>query len=230
MSTLSGEAMLLRLFWYISARMANGVLARLAVEARTEILVFGWRLGLWTPPDRRMLDEVILPHYAGRAGFERLLFVGVRKYNTGNRALFRDRAYATIDSNPASAVHGGSPHVVDGIENVAAHFEPASLDAVIFNGVIGHGLADRDRIDRAFAGCFEVLRPGGELVVGVNEDAPGYPGIDVPARTAFEPVIFELLGTNRHVVTTPLRERTHTFHFLRRPSSCFREDHTQGRP
>jgi SAM-dependent methyltransferase len=185
--------------------MAN----RLAVEVRTEILVLGWRLGLWTPPDRRMLDSVILPHYAGR----RVLFVGVRKYNAKNV-----RSYATIDPDPKSAAWGGSPHVVDGIENVAKHFEPASFDVVIFNGVIGHGLSDRDRIDRAFAGCFDVLRPGGELVVGVNEDAPDFPGIDVPARGKFEPFVFEPLGTDRHVVTTPLRERTHTFHFLRRPA------------
>jgi SAM-dependent methyltransferase len=200
--------MLRGLFWHSSRPMANRVL----VEVRTELLVFGWRLGLWMPPDRRMLDELILPHYSDR----RVLFVGVRRYNAKNRALVR--SYATIDPGPKSAAWGGSPHVFDGIENVAKHFAPASFDVVIFNGVIGHGLADRGRIDRAFTGCFRVLRPGGELVVGVNEDAPDFPGIDVPARGKFEPFAFEPLGVERLVVTTPLRERTHTFYFLRRPT------------
>src|SRR6476646_1062610 len=99
-------------------------LESLVREVRTEILLTAWQLGLYVPPDRRVLDEVILPSYARRDGFERALFVGVKAYNAKNREIFRGRSYATIDPNPAFAPHGGSPHVVDGLENIARHFPP----------------------------------------------------------------------------------------------------------
>lgn len=185
-------------------------------EVRTEILLTAWQLGLYVPPDRHVLDEVILPYYATREGFERALFVGVKAYNAKNRALFRGRFYATIDPNPDFAPHGGSPHVVDGLENVARHFGPGSLDVIVVNGVIGHGLDARPLVERAIEGCRVALREGGELVIGVNEEVPSAVDLStIEALRRFAPVTFGPLGSDRHVVVTPLRERTHTFLFFR---------------
>ncbi len=189
---------------------------RLVRGVRSELLITAWRLGMYMPPDRRILDGVILPAYAQRAGFERMLFVGVKAYNAGNRDLYRGKSYATIDPNPAFAPFGGEPHVVDGLENIAQHFAPASFDVIVVNGVIGHGLNPKPLVERAIAGCRDALRQGGELVLGVNEQtetAVDLGGIGAFAR--FEPIDFAPLGAARHVVETPLRERTHTFLFYK---------------
>ncbi len=185
-------------------------------EVRTEILLTAWQLGLYVPPDRRILDDVILPFYAAAAGFERALFVGVKAYNAKNRTVFQGRSYATIDPNPLFAPHGGSPHVVDGLENIARHFGPASLDVVIVNGVLGHGLNALPLVEKAIEGCRAALRDGGELVIGVNEETVSAVDLSrVAALRRFDRRRFAPLGSDRHVVVTPLRERTHTFLFYR---------------
>jgi SAM-dependent methyltransferase len=196
---------------------AKARLADLARKVRTEVLLTAWQIGVYVPPDRHVLDEIILPYYARRDGFERVLFVGIKSYNAKNRELFRGRDYATIDPNSEFARHGGSPHVIDGLENVSRHFPHASRDVVIVNGVIGHGLNERELVERAIEGCRATLRPGGELVLGVNEETASSVDLrTIEALRRFDPLHFEPLGGTTHVVKTPLREKTHTFRFFRR--------------
>lgn len=189
---------------------------------RMEVLLAAWRAGRWTPPDRRVLDGTVLPHYARAAGFERALFVGVKAYNARNRELFAGRVYATLDPEPRFAAHGGDPHFVARLEELERLVAPASFDVIVVNGVIGHGLDAPADVDRALMACHRALRVGGELVLGVNEDAPGAVDLSgIPALRFFTPAPFApLAGAPRHVVPTPLRERTHTFLFYtRRPDA-----------
>jgi SAM-dependent methyltransferase len=182
--------------------------------ARAAVLQFAWARGLYAPPDRRVLDGIILQHYCRAAGFERLLFVGCKKYNAKNRALFAGRWYATIDPNPKMARFGGAPHLVGRVEELEAHLPRGSVDVVVMNGVIGFGVDDAPAIARAIAACSAVLRPGGELVLGVNELLDT--GVDLGALDQFSPFVFPPLGAARFTVNTPFRERTHTFAFYRR--------------
>jgi SAM-dependent methyltransferase len=185
---------------------------------RAEVLRQAWALGVWEPSDRRVLDGVILPHYRSAAGFERMLFVGCKKYNAKNRALFAGRSYATVDPNPEVARFGGSPHIVGRVEEVEAHLGRASVDVVVMNGVIGFGLDEPAAVERAIDACRAILRPGGELVLGVNELLDTHVDLaSVQALTAgFSPFVFAPLGAARHTVETPFREKTHTFAFHRR--------------
>ena len=181
------------------------------------LLIRAWRLGLWTPPDRRVLDETILPYYARTSGFSRLLFVGVKKYNAKNRKLMAGRTYVTIDPEPAFARHGGDRHIQDGLQNLAEHVVPGSFDVIVVNGVIGHGLDAAADVDRALAACCDALRMGGHLVIGLNEENPS--AVKVHSRepmNRFRGRSFEPLGVSQYVVQTPLRERTHSYFFFER--------------
>jgi hypothetical protein len=112
---------------------------------------------------------------------------------------------------------GGTPHIVGRVEDVEAHLGPGSVDAVVMNGVIGFGLDEPAAVERALDACHAVLRPGGELVLGVNELLDN--GVDlstVAALGRFDPFVFAPLGSDRHTVATPFREKTHTFRFFKR--------------
>jgi len=164
-----------------------------------------------------VLDETILPYYARARGFERLLFVGVKKYNAKNRRLMAGRTYVTIEPEPAFARHGGERHIQDSLQNLAKHVVPSSFDVIVVNGVIGHGLDAPADVERALAACCDALRMGGHLVLGLNEEST-----DVANVHSYEPMsrlrehCFDPLGTSRHVVQTPLRERSHSYFFFER--------------
>lgn len=185
--------------------------------ARSEVLLAGWRAGLWTPPDRRVLDGLILPWLARAPGYERVLFVGVKEYNAPNRALFAGRAYATLEPEPRFAPFGAERHFVARLEELDELVAPSSFDAIVINGVLGHGLDAPADVERALAACHRALRDGGFLVLGVNEEIPSAVDLTgVPAMRAFAPAQFPPLGATRHVLQTPLRERSHTFLFYAR--------------
>lgn len=188
---------------------------RMARAVRASMLRCAWAAGLYEPPDRRLLDR-ILEHYAGTHGFERILFVGCKKYNAKHRALFADRAYTTIDPNPEVARFGGSRHIVGRIEDAETHLGHGSVDLVVINGVIGFGLDDPAAMERAFAACHAILRPGGQLVLGINELLGVVDLATVKELARFAPFAFAALGADRVTVTTPFRERTHTFAFYQR--------------
>ena len=67
----------------------------------------------------------------------------------------------------------GKNHIVDVFENLDQYFEPEYFDVIICNGVLGHGINDRDAVEKALAVCFSHLRPGGNFVLGWG----GTPGL-----------------------------------------------------
>ena len=56
-------------------------------SARESFLKTAWRLGLYSPPDRALLDA-IMKAFAARSDCERVLFVGVKHYNRHLPATF----------------------------------------------------------------------------------------------------------------------------------------------
>jgi len=184
---------------------------------RHKVLTYAWRWGAYLPPDRRVLERTILPALAQDPRCRRVLFVGVKRYNAHYGRLFPERAFVTIDPDPAVAQFGGHPHVVDRVQNLHAHFSAKSFDLIVMSGVIGFGLDDAVEVDRALSACHWALRSEGTLVVGLNELKATHVDPDsVPARDGFVPHVFAPLGTSRHVVAVPFEERTHTFLFWRK--------------
>ena len=122
--------------------------------------------------DRRILEDEILPWLAGRDDIRRVLFVGCARYTRHYEAFFSDRDYRTIDPTPRRRRWGADRHIVDRLEHLGRHVAPASLDAIVCNGVLGWGLNRRDDAEAAFDACRAALRPGGELIVGWNDVAP----------------------------------------------------------
>ncbi|HEX9727209.1 MAG TPA: hypothetical protein VGA37_01735 [Gemmatimonadales bacterium] len=180
-------------------------------------------------PDRRVLERTIFPFLLARQQFHSILFVGCRWYTRPYTRTFRDagKAYWTIDVDPAQRRHGaGARHIVDGLEQVAHHFDPGALDAIICNGVFGWGLDARESVDQALAGSFQCLRDGGLLIVGWNETdrrsngAAGMYAGNWAEQSAtlrrFERYQFPGLETWRYHAGGPTR---HVFDFFSKPDS-----------
>jgi SAM-dependent methyltransferase len=184
---------------------------------RAEILHSAWKRGLYQPPDRRVLEHEILGELARDPEIERVLFVGVQWYTTRYPTHFTHKTFATIDPEPGVAKFGGKLHVVGQIQDLAEHFPDMVFDAIVMSGVIGFGLNDPAEVDRALTACAKALRPGGWLVLGVNELKPTHvePKDRAPSA-AFEPHPFYATGKTRMDVALPFRERRHTFLFWRK--------------
>jgi SAM-dependent methyltransferase len=162
-------------------------------------------------PDRVILERFVLPTLAADASLRSLLFVGCERYTRHYAALFvpASERFRTLDIDPRRARYGNAGHLVAALQDVAEHLAPASVDAVVCNGVYGFGIYDRDELAKALRASCAVLRPAGRLVLGWN---------DVPAFAPFDPLEVALgagfirdttlLGSWRVVTDTPTR---HTF-------------------
>lgn len=188
-------------------------------KVRESVLKTGWSLGLYTPPDRRVLEES-LRIFAARTEVRRVLFVGVKAYNRHLAALFvgpgapdaAQRTFATIEPVAELAEFGGSPHFVDVLENLHRHVAPESFDLIVMNGVIGFGLNDPANVELALRQVHRALAPDGELFLGINERIPTHVDLaKIEAMRGFTPKTFPPFGGPRRVIETPFREETHTF-------------------
>jgi hypothetical protein len=165
--------------------------------------------------DRWILEQLILPWYAGQPGPLSVVFVGCDYYTWHYERVFRDHHYATIEPVPSQSRFGARRHVEDGMENLDRHFEPGSVDLILCNGVVGVGLDRREDAEKAFSACATALKPGGQLMLGYN-DVPlrtPYDPLSLDAMQAFRPVEFPPLGASVYLTPTAYR---HTYAFLER--------------
>ena len=168
-------------------------------------------------PDRRLIEEVILPAFAARSDLQRVLWVGCDYYSAHYRRYFRDREFWTLEPLARNRVYGARRHVVDTLEHLPRHFAPASVDLILCNGIIGWGLNRREDAEIAFGHCFGTLRPGGELMVGWNNRDPWRPyrPDDLASLACFRHLTFEPLGTWRCAMPG---EFQHVFDFYQKPA------------
>ncbi len=125
-------------------------------------------------PARSVLENSILPYYALQGSKSRMLFVGIDWYTKHYEKQFKHyEAYWTIDPEPSQKRYGGKNHIIDVFENLNQYFDPPYFDVIICNGVLGHGINDRDAVEKALGVCFAHLRPGGTFVLGWG----GTPGL-----------------------------------------------------
>jgi SAM-dependent methyltransferase len=159
--------------------------------------------------DRRLLRRTILPWFAARTEFARVLFVGCAWYTRGYEAFFRGKQYWTMDSDPCKRRWGARRHVCASLTRIREHFRPGALDLIVCNGVFGWGLDAKPDVEEAFSGCRDCLRDGGVLVLGWNDIPARRPfpleqcaGLRLLRPYVFEPVRSARLETgtrNRHV-------------------------------
>jgi SAM-dependent methyltransferase len=152
-------------------------ISRLPQCGKDLLLFLGFDLRL-VSDDRRILEEIIFPFIVGRADFRRILFIGCDWYTAGYARVFKGREFWTLEIDSRRGRYGSAHHILDAAENVRAHFERESFDAIFCNGVFGCGLNEREQVDRAFRGFRECLRPDGLFVLGWN---------DTPERKPFSP-------------------------------------------
>ena len=168
--------------------------------------------------DRRILENVILPYYAGRKDFGKLIFVGCEWYTRGYNKIFSNHEYWTMDKSTHKEQYGARLHIEDKLENLTTHFQENELDLIICNGVMGWGLDEPGEIERAFTSSFKCLRPGGHFVLGWNNtpDHLPLPLEDIAALKAFEPYIFPALSKHRYLTGNP---NHHIYSFYRKPTA-----------
>jgi SAM-dependent methyltransferase len=166
--------------------------------------------------DRRILEQIIFPHFLRNRECKDLLFVGCDWYTQGYNAWFEEKNYWTIDVDPTMRKFGAKQHIVDGLQNISHHFPRGSLDLIVCNGVFGWGLDDATAVEQAVGGCREVLRHGGILVIGVDgvQERRPYALEKSTALSALEPYTFLPLQTSDYLTDTPYR---HRFLFFRKP-------------
>lgn len=164
--------------------------------------------------DRRVLETVILPYFATGPEWRKVLFVGCEWYTRGYRKLFTHQDYWTLEIDPSKARFGSRKHLVDGFENVRAHFAPGVLDLIVCNGVFGWGLNERADVEQAFGGAYDCLREGGILIVGWNdllEHLP-FPLVECAALQRFVPWVFPPLRSAEFLTESS----RHTYAFYRK--------------
>jgi SAM-dependent methyltransferase len=122
-------------------------------------------------PDRKTLIDTYLPLFAGRGG--QILWIGCRDYTAAYPAALEAGGAKvwTIDIDPGQAKWGREGrHRIGDMTELAALFPDVLFDAVLCNGVFGHGVDAPEAQASGLAAIASVLKPGGLLLLGWNTD------------------------------------------------------------
>jgi hypothetical protein len=204
-----------------TARLApasnKNTLIRLFTDAGYAARVVRYALGLPVPmntEDRRVLEQIIFPHFLRLPDMHRILFVGCDWYTKHyQRMYFRDRDYWTIDVSAQSRKFGARQHILGGLQDLDKHFSSEYFDLIFCNGVYGFGLDAAPEIERAIEMCWSRLRDNGCFVFGWD-DIPArtpVPLDEIAALRRFAPLEFPEFKSWRYVTDTPYR---HTYDFF----------------
>ena len=197
--------------------MGNSLLKRLRIGLHSNLIRFGIDVRK-TRADRKLLEQVIFPEMLRTSEYERILFVGCAWYTLHYPKIFQNRDFITMEISPDEAEYGAGTHIIDSCENIANHFQPNTLDAVLFNGVYGCGLNELNAINKTLAAIHQSLRADGLFVFGWNdlpEMAP-YKIEELTGLNQFVPYRFPSLNKSIHESDTKNR---HRFHFYRKETS-----------
>ena len=192
--------------WWRSSSTAISIKTKLGIPAK------------FHSPARSVLEDSILPYYVSQDSKSRMLFVGIDWYTKHYEKLFKHyEAYWTIDPDPTQKRYGGKNHIVDFFENLNKYFDPQYFDVIICNGVLGHGINDRETVEKALGVCFSYLRPGGTFVLGWG-GTPGllsFPLEESESLRQFAPFEFPPLKTSSYS-TKP--QYQYVFQFFQKPA------------
>jgi SAM-dependent methyltransferase len=122
--------------------------------------------------DRLYMTQNILPALAVMK-VQRVLFVGCKEYTAryGKKLTRAGIDYWTTDIDPAAAIWGEKDHhIVCNIAKIDDTCSEEWFDAVLLNGVLGHGVDEQSEMDRAVEAIARILRPNGILLIGWNSE------------------------------------------------------------
>ena len=169
-----------------------------------------WRLGLWTPADRRFLTEKIFAFFSADMSVEKILFVGTHAYTKSYERFFARQTFVTIDRDPCMSKFGARQHKTLDVTTM----NESGYDVVMLNGVIGHGLDSVLHISLAVERLRRALKPGGWLVVGTNRDGFSR-DVDALFSRFFKRVSFPPTSQEMHRFSFPLTSQVHEYRFFR---------------
>ena len=164
--------------------------------------------------DRRVLEKIILPYFQRRDDTGRVLFVGCDWYTRHYESMFPACDYWTLERDPSRARFGARQHITADLAGLGEHFENASLDLIVCNGVIGWGLNEPLAIEAAMSACVGALAPGGALILGWNDIPEKMP---VPLRDIKALGVLEVFPPPFQDEIKTATYNHHTFKVLRRP-------------
>ncbi len=184
---------------------------------RCHLLLRLWGRGLYTPPDRKLLERVFIPNLANDPSYGRVLFVGTATYCNYEHA-FRHKEFVTIDPDPVAVAGGAARHIVDRLANLGSYFPENHFDLIMLNGVLGWGLNDAPDIETSLQVGFGHLRPGGRMLVGLNEKGAPAPVClaAIDALRSFNPVNLPGMSVSRLDFEHPF-DRDFTYAMFERP-------------
>ena len=180
-------------------------LTRLLIGARAEAEMRERRTSRRTrgSPDRLILSREIIPAFAARGG--RILWVGCRRYTQGDPQALEVRGAEcwTTDIDPDAEEFGrAGRHRTGDLIEVDALFADQRFDAILCNGVLGHGVDGPDSQRRAMQAMATLLKPGGLLLVGWNVDKMSAADLAAAATGLFAPTELPGLAAHREVAGT----------------------------
>jgi hypothetical protein len=140
-------------------------------------------------PDRRYIEDEILPTVARRGG--EVLFVGCRRYTRRYPALLERHGARcwTLDVDPGVARRGApGRHKICAVQDAWRLWPAAWFDTIVMHGVFGYGLDTIEEQEDALLACHKLLKPGGWLILGWQTDLSAEP-LNLPViRAHFEQV------------------------------------------
>lgn len=173
------------------------ILKRLYYKIRSKKIVYDNVIKRDRYNDRRVLEEIIFPRVLADLDPKKILDIGREDYQIFYNEFFKGRELWTLDIDPEMQEFGaeGQFHITDDAANVKSHFKDDYFDFILINGVLGWGLNNREKIEQAFNGIFDVLKPKGLLIVGWNdfEDTDTMRPHQIEALKKFKPYHFKPL-------------------------------------
>lgn len=158
--------------------------------------------GRETASSHSLLEATILPFYRESDAHQRLLFVGCDRHTAGYERLFAKKTFRTFDGDAARAPFGAARHQVAPMRNMVFLLPPESVDTIICNGSSAWGAGSRGDIKAACEAALRTLRPGGHLVIVINDREPetsvpldsiaalhGFAVLDFPPLRSAEPAV-----------------------------------------
>ena len=185
-------------------------------------------------PNRVFLEESVFAYLNGLAAQAcepvKTLFVGIDKHNWHYPRLLISE-FHSLDIEPRKAVYGPpGRHWTGSATLMGAHYGHDVFDVVVANGLVGFGINDATAFRRLLVQCYEVLKPGGLLILGYNDrpDRAPFPILSA-VREYFQPFVPPIRGVSSivHRVDDPF---DHVFVFLRKAGAVVGRDqgHSQA--
>lgn len=169
-------------------------------------------------PDRRILEDVIIPYFVTHNEFYKILFVGSEWYTKPYNKYFKNKEYWTIEIEPFKRKYGSKKHITDSLLNLRNHFESGYFDLIFYTGVFGHGINSREDTEESFDQCFQCLRSEGILLFGWNDlpQTKPFPVLEECQNLQkFKPYFFTPLSTSQYLVAND--SLRYVFNFYMKP-------------